>query len=266
MDSCSYEGIQRCKSGFGENSKEYPFNLIQDKVIEIHSKENKVVCENYSLTYDYLVVAFGAEKLKHKGINYTLSICGKPEMAAEIRDKVDSLVKKSSGKISIGFGGNPKDKSAVRGMPAFELMFNIHNYLKTKKLRNKFELTFFAPMDAPGARMGQGTLVMMDKMFTQFNIRKRFGKKIKEFVSDGVIFEDDSKLDSDFTMFIAAVMGIGLYIAISWFHISFWFVLLTGTLFSLCKRAMEKTGISYTCSKCLECVAACPNGRLTYKI
>ncbi len=187
--------------------KKYPFKLVLDKVIEIHSAENKVVCENHTLTYDYLVVAFGADKLQQKGINHTLSICGKPEMAVEIRDKVDALVKKGSGKIAIGFGGNPKDKSAVRGGPAFELMFNIHNYLKSKKLRNKFELTFFAPMDEPGARMGKGALVMMDKMFTQFNIRKRFGKKITEFVSDGVIFEDDSKLDSDFTMFIAAGTG-----------------------------------------------------------
>ncbi len=187
--------------------KKYPFKLVLDKVIEIHSTENKVVCENHTLTYDYLVVAFGADKLQHKGINHTLSICGKPEMAVEIRNKVDALVQKGSGKIAIGFGGNPKDKSAVRGGPAFELLFNIHNYLKSKKLRDKFELTFFAPMDEPGARMGKGALAMMDKMFTQYNIKKRFGKKITEFVSDGVIFEDDSKLESDFTMFIAAGTG-----------------------------------------------------------
>jgi sulfide:quinone oxidoreductase len=187
--------------------KKYPFKLVLDKVIEIHSAENKVVCENHTLTYDYLVVAFGAEKVQHKGINHTLSICGKPEMAVEIRNSLDALVQKGSGKIAIGFGGNPKDKSAVRGGPAFELMFNIHNYLKSKKLREKFELTFFAPMDEPGARMGKGALAMMDKMFTQYNIRKRFGKKITEFVSDGVIFEDDSKLESDFTMFIAAGTG-----------------------------------------------------------
>ena len=187
--------------------KKYPFKLVLDKVTEIRATENKVVCENNSLTYDYLVVAFGTEKVLHKGINYTLSICGKPEMAVEIRDKIDALVQIGSGKIAIGFGGNPKDKSAVRGGPAFELMFNIHNFLKTKKLRDKFELTFFAPMDEPGARMGKGALAMMDKMFTQYNISKRFGKKITEFVSDGIIFEDDSKLDSDFTMFIAAGTG-----------------------------------------------------------
>jgi len=187
--------------------KTYPFNLIKVKVIEIHASENKVVCENQTLDYDYLVVAFGAEKMQHKGINHTLSICAKPEMAVEIRNKIDELVQKGSGKIAIGFGGNPKDKSAVRGGPAFELMFNIHNYLKNKKLRENFELTFFAPMDEPGARMGKSALAMLDKMFAKYGLKKQFGKKIKEFVIDGVIFEDDSKLASDLTMFIAAGTG-----------------------------------------------------------
>jgi sulfide:quinone oxidoreductase len=190
--------------------KTYPFKVIVDKVTEIKAAASQVVCENHTLTFDYLVVAFGAEKMQHKGSNHTLSICGKPEMALEIRSKIDELIEKGSGKIAIGFGGNPKDKSAVRGGPAFELMFNLHTYLKTKKLRDKFELTFFAPMDEPGARMGKGALAMMDKMFANYHIGKRFGKKIKEFVADGVVFEDDSKLESDFTMFIAAGAGPGM--------------------------------------------------------
>jgi polyferredoxin len=36
--------------------------------------------------------------------------------------------------------------------------------------------------------------------------------------------------------------------------------------FSLYRPAMEKPGNSYTCSKCLQCVIACPNGSLKYKI
>lgn len=187
--------------------KKYPFNIIIDKVKGIHASENKVICENNVLTYDYLVVAFGAEKMQHKGISNTLSICSRPEMSVDIRNRIDELVGKKGGRIAIGFGGNPNDKSAVRGGPAFELIFNIHNYLKSKNLRQNFELTFFAPMDEPGAKMGKGALAIMDKMFAAYNIRKKFGLKIKEFVPDGVIFEDDSKLDSDFVMFIAAGKG-----------------------------------------------------------
>jgi len=36
--------------------------------------------------------------------------------------------------------------------------------------------------------------------------------------------------------------------------------------YSLYKPAKEKPGNNYTCSKCLQCVASCPNGSLTYKV
>lgn len=190
-----------------EIQKKYPFEVVIDAVKEIHSTENQVVCEKQTLTYDYLVVAFGADKMKHKGIENTLSICGKPEISLAIRDRIDQLVAKGSGKIAVGFGGNPKDKSAVRGGPGFELMFNIHNLLKKKKLRQNFELTFFAPMAQPGARMGKNALPLLNKLFDRYQIKKHFGKKITEFEPNAVVFEDDSKLESDLILFIPASTG-----------------------------------------------------------
>jgi sulfide:quinone oxidoreductase len=187
--------------------KKYPFEIIVDSIKEIHASNREVICETQTLSYDYLVVAFGAGKMKHKGLENTLSICGKPEVAVSIRDGIDALIQKGSGKIAVGFGGNPKDKSAVRGGPAFELIFNIHNLLKKKKIRQNFELTFFAPMDEPGAKMGKGALPMIDKMFGQSKIAKRFGKKITEFEPGAVVFEDGSKLESDLTLFIPASAG-----------------------------------------------------------
>lgn len=199
--------FNKVKVPLADISKRYPFKVLIDKVKEIHSASQTVVLESQTLTYDYLVVAFGADKMKHKGLENTLSICGKPEVSLAIRDGLDQLVERGSGKIAVGFGGNPKDKSAVRGGPGFELMFNIHNLLKKKKIRNNFELTFFAPMDEPGARMGQNALPMLNKMFEQFKIEKRFGKKITEFESGAVVFEDGSKLDSDLIVFIPASAG-----------------------------------------------------------
>jgi sulfide:quinone oxidoreductase len=185
----------------------FGFKLLIGKVLEIRTGENKIICSERTLEYDYLVIAIGAEKMQHKGQENTLSICGKPETSILIRDRLDSLIEKGSGKIAIGFGGNPKDKSAVRGGPAFELMFNIYNLLKKKKLRDKFELTFFAPMESPGERMGPKSLKMIDSMFKAYKIDKRFGKKIKSFESSGVVFEDDSALESDLTIFIPASSG-----------------------------------------------------------
>lgn len=199
--------FENVKVPLSEIQKKYPFEVIVDSVKEIHAKDHQVVCENQTLSFDYLVVAFGAEKMKHKGIENTLSICGKPEVSLLIRDGIDELIKKGKGKIAIGFGGNPKDKSAVRGGPAFELAFNIHNQLKKKKIRQNYELTFFAPMEEPGAKMGKSSLTMLDKMFAQYKIGKRFGKKITEFEPSAVVFEDGSKLEADLTLFIPASAG-----------------------------------------------------------
>jgi sulfide:quinone oxidoreductase len=188
--------------------KVHGFAWIQDEVMTIKSAEHRVICKNRVFDdYDYLVIAIGAGKMKHPGLEHTLSICGKPDAAIAMRQKIDALVSRGSGRIAMGFGGNPKDSTGVRGGPAFELMFNVHNYLKKKGIRDNYELTFFAPMAKPGAKMGERSLKMMDRIFKKLNINKRFGKKINRFMEDGVEFQDGSRLDSDFTMFIPANAG-----------------------------------------------------------
>ena len=188
------------------------FKLIIDAVQNISAQEGSVTLKSGTVLneYDHLIIAMGASKMKHKGIEHTLSICGAPEQSIELRHQVDKIVAMGRGNICFGFGGNPNDTSAVRGGPGFELLFNIHNLLKKKGIRDNYNLTFFAPMAEPGKRMGPQALSMMNKMFGMLNINQHFGKKIKMFEKDGIIFEDDSKLDSDFTMFIAAGDGHGV--------------------------------------------------------
>ena len=190
-------------------AKKHGFKLIVDPVIRIEGKEKLVTLKSGRLLddFDYIVVAMGQDKMKAKGIENSLSICGKPEEAEELKVKLDALVAKGSGKIAMGFGGNPTDSSAVRGGPAFEVLFNVNTMLKSKGIRDKFELTFFAPMAKPGQKMGPKALVMMDKMFKMTNINKKVGSKIVEFESDGIKFEDGTKLESDLIMFISAGKG-----------------------------------------------------------
>ncbi len=185
------------------------FELIVDSLKSIDIKENSYTLKSERVLkeYNHVIFAMGASKMKPKGVENTLSICGNPEQSLQIRDALDALIEKGSGKICFGFGGNPKDSSAVRGGPAFELLFNTHNLLRKRGIRDNFELTFFAPMAEPGKRMGKKTLKMMDILFKKLNIKQHFGKKIKAFESDAVIFEDDSRLESDFTMFIPAGSG-----------------------------------------------------------
>ncbi|KYJ87149.1 NAD(P)/FAD-dependent oxidoreductase [Sulfurovum riftiae] len=185
------------------------FELIVDPVTALDAKAKHVTLQSGRVLdeYEYIVVALGQEKIKLKGIENTLSICGQPEEATALYEKLDALVQKGSGKIAMGFGGNPKDSSAVRGGPAFEVLFNVDTYLKSKGIRDNFELTFFAPMEKPGQKMGDKALVMMDKMFKMTNINKKVGVKITAFEEDGISFEDGTKLESDLTMFISAGTG-----------------------------------------------------------
>ncbi|MBL0709207.1 MAG: FAD-dependent oxidoreductase [Sulfurimonas sp.] len=185
------------------------FKLIIDKLTQIDAKANSYTFLSGKILkdFDYVVLAMGASKLMHKGLQHTSSICGIPEASLEIRSKLDDIVAKGKGNICFGFGGNPKDSSAVRGGPAFELLFNVHHLLEKKGIRDNYKLTFFAPMVQPGKRMGEKSLEMLAKFFKKLKIEQHFGKKIRSFEADGIIFEDDTKLDSDFTMFIPAGNG-----------------------------------------------------------
>ena len=185
------------------------FELIVDPVTQMDAAEKKVTLASDRVLegYTYIVVALGQDKIQHKGMEHTLSICGKPEEATALYERLDTLIQKGGGKIAMGFGGNPKDTSAVRGGPAFEVLFNVDTYLNKKGVRDNFELTFFAPMEKPGQKMGEKALVMMDKMFKMTNISKKVGSKITHFEEDGICFADETKLESDLTMFISAGTG-----------------------------------------------------------
>lgn len=186
------------------------FKLVVDPVAKIEAGEKKVTLQSGRVMegYDYIIVAIGQAKIAIPGMSeHSLSICGAPEEATALYEKLDALVAEGKGKIAMGFGGNPSDSSAVRGGPAFEVLFNVDTYLKRKGIRDNFELTFFAPMEKPGQKMGPKALDMMDKMFKMTKIHKKVGSKITAFESDGIRFEDGTKLESDLTMFISAGKG-----------------------------------------------------------
>lgn len=185
------------------------FKLTIDRVTAINAAERSFTLETGGIRKaDHLVIATGASKVKHEGIGHTLSICGAPEQSILLKERIDALVAKGGGKIAFGFGGNPNDPSGVRGGPGFELFFNLHHHLKKLGIRDKFEMTFFAPMPSPGARMGEKALKLMDMMFKRNRFGSHYGKKIKRFEAKGIVFEDDSRLDSDLTMFIPAGDGL----------------------------------------------------------
>ncbi len=189
--------------------KKHGFNLVIQKVESIDVLNKKVVLEYSELTYDYMFIALGMHKVNVKGVENTLSICTAPEQSITIANELEKLVNKGSGKIAVGFGGNPKDAngSAVRGGPAFELLFNISTHLKKKKLRDKFELNFIAPMAEPGKKMGKKAFGNLSKFFKHYKINQHLGKKILGFNKGEILFEGDKKLESDLIIFISGGAG-----------------------------------------------------------
>jgi len=190
-------------------AKKHGFNLVIDKAIGLDTSKNEVQLEQSNIGYDYLIIALGMHKVQAPGMEHTHSICGKPEEALSIQKELDKLIAKGEGKIAIGFGGNPKDPTAtaVRGGPAFELLFNFSHYIHKKGLRDKFEVNFFAPMKEPGRRMGKKAFDKMDLFFKHYHIEKIVGKKIAGFEPDAVVFADGSELKSDLIIFISGGDG-----------------------------------------------------------
>jgi sulfide:quinone oxidoreductase len=186
---------------------EHGFKLVVERVKKIEHQLNQVRLEDQILDYDFLFVAIGMQKVISRGLEFTHSICGQPEEAVKIADELDKLVEKGRGRIAVGFGGNPKDPSAVRGGPAFELLFNISHFLKQKKVREQFELNFFAPMKQPGKRMGRKALKKLDVFFKHYKVKKWVGQKIIRFEQNAVVFEDETRLESDLIIFISGGAG-----------------------------------------------------------
>jgi sulfide:quinone oxidoreductase len=201
--------FEKTSISLAEIARAHGFTLTLDDVTGISAAERSFTLRQGGSRqdFDYLVVAIGAHKMPHKGKENVFSICGAPQESVRVKERLDELIASGSGTIAVGFGGNPNDPSAVRGGPAFEFLFNVHNMLRKKKIRRHFSLAFFAPMPSPGIRMGEKAVDMMDRMFDDTGIRAYTGKKIKAFEEGGVVFEDDSRLEADLTMFIAAGDG-----------------------------------------------------------
>ena len=198
-------------------AEQHGFELVVDRVIGADFKRKTLHLEGGERKYDVLVFAVGAGKTKAPGVEHTYSTCGAPSASLAIHERYQALVAEAevakregrTAKFSIGFGfgGNPKDKSAVRGGPVFEVLFNVRHDLKKRGLLDAFELSFFAPMPRPGAKMGDDAPERLEKWITGQGMGWKVGTKITRFDERGVAFADGSRLDTDLTIYVPANAG-----------------------------------------------------------
>jgi sulfide:quinone oxidoreductase len=189
-------------------ARRHQFTFREGKVESISAARRAVTVDGEELVADHLVLAIGGAPLKPKGVEHTFGLSGSPESASRLHDALETLLTRGGGSIAMGFGGNPKDPSAVRGGPVFEVMFNVVHMLRKRGVRDSFQLAFFAPMPSPGERMGKKAVAAIQQMLGEMGVEMRFGKKIDGFLKGGtVLFEDGSLLPSDLTVFIPAQGG-----------------------------------------------------------
>ncbi|MEI6224982.1 MAG: FAD-dependent oxidoreductase [Deltaproteobacteria bacterium] len=198
----------------GDVARRHGFTFRQGKVESVSGARRAVVVDGQELVADHLVLAIGGTPLRPAGVEHTFGLSGSPENASRLHDALEKLVATGGGRIAMGFGGNPKDPSAVRGGPMFEVMFNVVHMLRKRGIREKFQLAFFAPMPSPGERMGKKAVAAIQSMLGEMGVEMRFGKKITGFEPGGAVtFEDGSRLESDLTVFIPAQGGHPVFAA-----------------------------------------------------
>jgi sulfide:quinone oxidoreductase len=196
-----------CRLDLADLARRHGFDFELGSIGRIEASRKAVVVDGLEKTADVLVLAMGGVPLRPTGVEHTVTIGGAPDNATRAHERLMDLVARGSGRIAMGFGGNPKDPSAVRGGPMFELMFNVDHLLRKRGLRDRFELTFFAPMSSPGERMGRKATDAVQALFDKREIKKKFGTKIAGFDERGVLFEDGTRLDADLTVFLPAQGG-----------------------------------------------------------
>jgi len=153
---------------------------------------------------DGLIIASGGRFIKKlPGIEHAITPCEGIAAAQHIRDRIKQM---DGGRIALGFSGNPKEPSSMRGGPIFEFLFGLDNQLRKEKRRDRFKIIFFTPADKPGNRLGpkavQGLLGEMRKR----NIETHLGNKLKGF-SPSLVTTEAGAFDADLIIFMPGMTG-----------------------------------------------------------
>ena len=154
-------------------------NFFAGTVTAIKDSGRTVVTDNGEVTNDALLVASGGRFIKKlPGIEHAITICEGIEAEEKMRDKIKAM---DGGTITLGFGGNPKEPSAMRGGPMFELLFGLDTQLRKEGRRDKFKIVFFSPAEKPGARLGESAVKGIISQLKKRDIETHLGHKMKGF-------------------------------------------------------------------------------------
>ncbi len=163
-----------------------------------------MVTDQGEVTNNALLIATGGRFIrKLPGIEHALTLCEGVASAEAIRDRVNAM---SSGRIALGFGGNPNEPSAMRGGPMFELLFGLDTLLRRQGKRDRIELTFFNAAAEPGKRLGEKAVSGLLAEMAKRRIDTHLGHKPLAFTERGVDTEG-GHINADLILFMPGLTG-----------------------------------------------------------
>ena len=179
-------------------------NFHQGNVTGLSEDGRTVETDNGSVSNDGLIIASGGRFIKKlPGIEHAITPCEGIDAAEKIRDRLLGL---SHGTIAVGFSGNPKEPSAMRGGPMFEFLFGTDTLLRKQGRRDNFKLVFFSPAEKPGNRLGPKAVASLLGEMKKRGIETHLGHKLKGFDAKEVITEG-GEFEADLILFMPGMTG-----------------------------------------------------------
>jgi len=179
-------------------------HFVQAHVTSVENGGRTVQTDQGSFENDGLIIASGGRFIKKlPGIEYAITPCEGIPAAEKIKTALDEM---TEGTIAIGFGGNPKEPSAMRGGPMFEFLFGIDNLLRKQGRRDKFKIIFFNPAKKPGMRLGEKVPDAILKMLAKKGIETQLGHKMVRFEENKVVTEG-TEFEADLILFMPGMTG-----------------------------------------------------------
>jgi sulfide:quinone oxidoreductase len=184
--------------------KDHAVEFIAGRVTGLKDAGRSVLTDRGEVHNDALIIATGGRFIKKlPGIEHALTLCEGVPAAEAIRDRINAM---TSGRIALGFGGNPNEPSAMRGGPMFELLFGLDTLLRRQGKRDRIELTFFNAAAEPGKRLGEKAVSGLLAEMAKRRIDTHLGHKPLGFSEKGVDTEG-GHINADLILFMPGLTG-----------------------------------------------------------
>ncbi len=184
--------------------KEHRIEFVAGRVTGLKDGGRTVLTDAGEIANDALLIASGGRFIKKlPGIEHAITLCEGVPAAEAIRDRINAM---QSGRIALGFGGNPNEPSAMRGGPMFELLFGLDTLLRRQGKRDKIELTFFNAAAEPGKRLGEKAVTGLLAEMAKRRIDTHLGHKPLGFSEQGVDTEG-GHINADLILFMPGLTG-----------------------------------------------------------